>query len=55
VTLTSDVSNVAFVDEFGDKTVTTLSGGSGAPPFTVAAGARPDNSDLRMYIGGMST
>ena len=55
VTLTADPTGAAFVDEFGDKTVTTLSGGTAAPPFAVAAGARPDQSDLRIYAGGMST
>lgn len=43
---------VSFKDEFRDKTVTTLSGGAGAPPFTVASGARPDQTDLRLVWGG---
>lgn len=55
VTLTSDVANVAIYDEFGDKVGATLVGGTAAPPFVVAAGARPDNADLRIYHGGFST
>lgn len=52
VTLTSDVANLTVKDEFGDKTQTTLVGGTAAPPFVAAAGARPDNYDLRILVGG---
>lgn len=53
VTLSTTVSGTTFKDEFGDKTATTLVGGTGAPPFTVAAGARPDNADLQILVGGV--
>lgn len=55
VTLATNAGDLAFKDEFGDKTATTLGGGTGAPPFTVAVGARPDQSDLRIFHGGLAT
>jgi hypothetical protein len=45
-------ANVTIKDEFRDKTVATLVGGSNAPPFTAAAGARPDQGDLMAFLGG---
>lgn len=55
VTLSASIAAGAAVtirDEFRDKTATTLVGGAGAPPLSVASGARPDQTDLRALWGG---
>lgn len=52
-TLATTVAGVTIQDEFGDKTLTAMTGGQAAPPFTVPSGARPDNADLRLVWGGL--
>lgn len=50
--VSTTATGATITDEFGDKTLTSTYGGQSAPPFTVAAGARPDNADLRIVVGG---
>lgn len=50
--VSTNATGVVVRDEFRDKTKTTLCGGQSAPPFSVPSGARPDNSDVRLILGG---
>lgn len=50
--VSSTVTGAYIRDEYGDKTITQLVGGQAAPPFAVASGARPDQTDLRFVWGG---
>lgn len=51
-TVATTVSGVTIRDEFNDKTISALTGGQAAAPFTAPSGARPDNADLRFVWGG---
>jgi hypothetical protein len=51
-TLASTNTGVTIKDEWNDKTLTALYGGRAAPPFTVPSGSRPDQTDLRLLVGG---
>ncbi len=54
-TVATNNTGATVKDEWNDRTLTALYGGRAAPPFTVPAGARPDNADLRVLVGGWTT
>lgn len=54
IALSKSCASIASIkDEFNDIAATTLLGGCAAGAWVVGAGARPDQTDLKVYLGGL--